>query len=84
MAERKIDKKINEEEEHENRRLISWQSAKEKALALGHKTDELVRENPWKSVAVSAAVGAGVAILAAAIIGRRREESFWDRFRNLF
>jgi ElaB/YqjD/DUF883 family membrane-anchored ribosome-binding protein len=71
----------NKEEEEEKSRF-NW--AKEKISDAKNRTKEFVEENPWKTAAISAAVGAGVAILVSAIIGRRREETFLDRLRNIF
>lgn len=76
--------KGDEELEDEDKGLFSWRSAKERFSSAKDKTNEFVKENPWKSVAISAAVGAGVALGIAALVGRRRDETFWDRLRNLF
>lgn len=53
-------------------RLMSWErEAAEFTRRAAASTDQYVHENPWKSVAISAAVGTSVGILLGVLISRR-------------
>lgn len=53
-------------------RLMSWErDAAEFTRRAAASTDQYVHENPWKSVAISAAVGTSVGIVVGMLISRR-------------
>lgn len=52
--------------------LMTWEKdAAEFTKRAAASTDQYVQENPWKSVAISAAVGTTIGVLLSALIGRR-------------
>lgn len=74
-----------------NERMLDWtsareglHSAKERLYEAGEKTQEFVENNPWKAIAISAAVGAGVALGVAALLGSgsNKKRSVLDILRD--
>ena len=61
-------------------------AAREKFEDARDTTSDFVREKPFTSIAIAAAVGAGVALGVAALVGRQRERrrTFWDNVRDIF
>lgn len=58
---------------------------RDKVAGAKDTTEDFVKEHPWTSVAIAAAVGAGVALGVAALVGRRREDrTFLEKLRDLF
>ena len=60
-----------------------FDSAKEKIDDTKEKAEETIKDNPWASIAIAAAVGAIVALGVSALVKRERK-SFVDRFRDYF
>ena len=60
-----------------------WDTTKDKISQAKDKTKDFVEENPWKSAAIAAVVGAATALGAAALFGRRKK-SWWNSFRDMF
>ena len=53
-------------------KLMSWEKdAAEYTKRAAASTDQYVHENPWKSVAISAAVGTTVGVLLGVLMSRR-------------
>lgn len=50
-----------------------YQSAREKAAESREKADDYIKGNPEKSILLAAGVGALVALVASALISRRRD-----------
>lgn len=73
-----------DDEEDEGMWRGSVRSARDALVHTRDRTNTFVHENPWASVAIAAAVGAGVALGVAALVGSRRETSFMERLKNLF
>lgn len=63
----------------------AYESGKEKTVAAKDKTEDFIKENPWKAIAIAAGVGALVALGVNALHQRRSyEPSFWEKFRDYF
>ncbi len=62
----------------------TFESAKEKVGDARERADEFVADNPMKSIAIAASVGAIVAIGVTALIMHPRRKSFLDRLFDLF
>ncbi|HLC32109.1 MAG TPA: hypothetical protein VJK51_05570 [Candidatus Nanoarchaeia archaeon] len=63
---------------------LHLRSAQEKLEEGRDRTEEFIEQHPWKSIAISAAVGAGVALGAAILFGGRKKRSMWDRLFSYF
>jgi ElaB/YqjD/DUF883 family membrane-anchored ribosome-binding protein len=58
-------------------------SVKEKAVDVKDRAEDIIRERPFVSIAVAAAVGALVALGVNALV-KERKRSTWERFRDYF
>ena len=78
MAPKKITSKMKSFLEEAKDRV---ETAKEKALETKEKAEETIKENPFASIAVAAAIGALVALGVSAIT-RKRRNSWLDNLRE--
>ncbi|MEK6918852.1 MAG: hypothetical protein AABW73_02325 [Nanoarchaeota archaeon] len=64
--------------------FLKWKKDKvgENILDAKDHAQEMISNNPWKSLAISAAVGAGIAILIGSMVNGRR--TFVDKVRDIF
>jgi ElaB/YqjD/DUF883 family membrane-anchored ribosome-binding protein len=64
----------------------AYDAASDKVIYVKDKTAEKISENPWKSVAIAAAIGAIVGVATSELIRgmRMRRRGFFERVSYVF